>query len=334
MTPLAEHLAAQIRAGGPMRLDDWMAACNAAYYAARDPFGQAGDFITAPEISQMFGELIGGWIADIWLRAGSPPARLIELGPGRGTLIADALSVATRALGFADSVSIALVETSPTLRAAQADRVQAKWYDRLEDVPTDRPVLIIANEFFDALPIRQHLGNGQERAVTLSDTGFAATTIPDDTPAGETCPEAEALAAHIGVRLAAQGGGALIIDYGYARTRALDSLQALRHHASVDPFSDPGTADLTAHVDFTALASAAAPARSWGPIPQGVFLNRLGIEARAAMLKARADRATAAGIEAALVRLTAPTAMGALFKALALTAPNWPAPAGFENPNA
>lgn len=331
MTSFAEKLAADIAANGPMRLDHWMAACNAAYYAARDPFGQAGDFITSPEISQMFGELIGGWVADLWLRAGSPPARLVELGPGRGTLMADALRVASRAPGFEDSVSLALVETSPTLRAAQAGRLKANWYDALENVPTDRPTLIIANEFFDALPIRQHLGDGQERAITLSDVGFAAATIPGEGPAGESCPAATRIAAHIGARLAAQGGAALIIDYGYAGTGALDSLQALRHHASADPFADPGTADLTAHVDFTALATAAAPALAWGPVPQGVFLTRLGIEARAAMLKARADRATAAGIEAALVRLTAPTAMGVLFKALALTAPNWPAPAGFES---
>ena len=181
-----------------MRLDAWMAACNAAYYASRDPFGQGGDFITAPEISQMFGEIIGGWIADLWLRAGGPPARLIELGPGRGTLMADALRVAAHAPRFADSVSIALVETSPTLRAVQARRVQADWYERLEDVPADRPALIIANEFFDALPIRQHLGNGDERAVTVSASGFTATTIPGEGAAGETCPAATTLAAHIG----------------------------------------------------------------------------------------------------------------------------------------
>ena len=335
MNALAEQLAARIRAEGPLRLDDWMAACNAAYYAARDPFGAGGDFITAPEISQMFGELIGLCLAQSWLDQGAPAAfTLAELGPGRGTLMADALRVATRAPGFADSVSVTLVETSPTLRAAQAGCLSAEWYDRLEDVPADRPTLLIANEFFDALPIRQHLGNGEERAVTLSDAGFAAATLPGDAPAGETCPAAQAIAAHIGARFATSGGAALIIDYGYAGTRALDSLQALRHHAPVDPFSAPGTADLTAHVDFTALAEAATPARAWGPIPQGVLLTRLGIEARAAALKARADRATAAGIEAALVRLTAPTAMGSLFKALALTAPHWPAPAGFEGPSA
>jgi NADH dehydrogenase [ubiquinone] 1 alpha subcomplex assembly factor 7 len=280
----------------------------------------------------MFGELIGGWIADIWQRAGSPPARLVELGPGRGTLMADALRVTTRLPGFADTVSLALVETSPLLRAAQAGRLKAEWFDRFEDVPDDRPIILIANEFFDALPIRQHLGNGQERAVTHGNTGFAAATIAAEGPAGERCPMGEALAAQIGARIARTGGAALIIDYGYAGTRALDSLQALRHHAVADPFAGPGTADLTAHVDFSALAAAAAPAIAWGPVPQGVLLTRLGIEARAGVLKAGADRATAATIEAALVRLTAPAAMGALFKALALTAPDWPAPAGFESP--
>ncbi len=334
MTALAERLVAQIAANGPMRLDHWMAACNAEYYASRDPFGAQGDFVTAPEISQMFGELIGGWIADIWQRAGSPSAWLVELGPGRGTLTGDAQRVTQRAPGFADSVSLALIETSPILRAAQGQRLSASWFDRFEDIPADRPIILIANEFFDALPVRQNLGDGTERAVGLTDSGFAATTIPAEGPAGETSPASIALAAAIGTRLTTQGGAALIIDYGYAGTRAMDSLQALRHHSTADPFSDPGTADLTAHVDFSALATAAAPARSWGPVPQGVFLSRLGIEARAAVLKARADRSTAATIEAALVRLTAPAAMGALFKALALTAPGWPAPAGFEGPSA
>jgi NADH dehydrogenase [ubiquinone] 1 alpha subcomplex assembly factor 7 len=334
VTALADRLAADIAANGPMRLDRWMAACNAEYYAGRDPFGAQGDFVTAPEISQMFGELIGGWIADIWQRAGSPRAWLVELGPGRGTLMADAQRVTQRVPGFADAVSLALVETSPTLRAAQGERLSAQWFDQFEDIPADRPIILIANEFFDALPTRQHLGDGTERAVALTESGFAATAIPADGPAGETSPASTALAAAVGARLAAQGGAALIIDYGYAGTRAMDSLQALRHHSTADPFSDPGTADLTAHVDFSALATAAAPARSWGPVPQGVFLSRLGIETRAAVLKTRADRSTAATIEAALVRLTAPAAMGALFKALALTAPNWPAPAGFEGPSA
>jgi NADH dehydrogenase [ubiquinone] 1 alpha subcomplex assembly factor 7 len=329
VTVLADDLRAAIARDGPMRLDHWMAACNAHYYATRDPLGTAGDFVTAPEISQMFGELIGGWVGDLWLRAGSPPARLVELGPGRGTLIADALRVLARLPGFADTVDVALVETSPLLRAAQAERVSAQWFDRLEDVPDDRPIIILANEFFDALPVRQFLGGGLERAVAVTDTGFVAATLPGE-GMGETCAEGERIAAEIGRRLRAQGGAALIIDYGYSTARAGDSVQALRHHAPADPFAAPGESDLTSHVDFTALANAAGDVRVSGPVTQGLWLTRLGIEARAAALKARATPRQAAVIEAALVRLTAPTSMGGLFSAMALSAPAWPVPAGFD----
>ncbi len=313
-----------------MRLDHWMAACNAAYYGGRDPFGAGGDFVTAPEISQMFGEIIGGWIGDLWLRAGSPRARLVELGPGRGTLLADALRVAGRLPGFGEAVSINLVETSPVLRVAQGERLAAQWHERFEDVPDDAPVIIVANEFFDALPARQFLGDGTERAVGLAGEGFVATVIAADGPAGEVCEAGQAIAAAIGTRLRARGGAALVIDYGYAGTVALDSLQALRHHAVSDAFAEPGASDLTTHVDFSALAHAAGDVRVSGPVPQGVWLGRLGIEARAAGLKARATPAQAAGIEAALIRLTAPAAMGSLFKVMALSAPDWPVPAGFE----
>jgi NADH dehydrogenase [ubiquinone] 1 alpha subcomplex assembly factor 7 len=312
-----------------MRLDYWMTACNAAYYGSRDPFGRAGDFVTAPEISQMFGEMVGGWIGDLWRRAGSRPARLVELGPGRGTLIADALRVLARLPGFADRVDLALVETSPALRAAQAERVMASWFDRLEDVPDDRPVIIIANEFFDALPVRQFLGGGLERAVAASADGFAAATLPGE-GAGEVCAEGESVAAEIGRRLRTQGGAALIIDYGYLTARAGESLQALRHHAPADPFAAPGESDLTAHVDFAALANAAGDVRRSGPVAQGLWLTRLGIEARAAALKARATPQQAAAIEAALVRLTALTSMGGVFNAMALSARGWPQPAGFD----
>jgi NADH dehydrogenase [ubiquinone] 1 alpha subcomplex assembly factor 7 len=329
VTPLAAELRAAIARDGPMRLDHWMAACNAAYYASRDPFGTAGDFVTAPEISQMFGEIIGGWVGDLWLRAGSPQVVLVELGPGRGTLIADALRVAKRLPGFAEKVDLALVETSPVLRSAQAERVSAHWFDRLEAVPDDRPVIILANEFFDSLPVRQFLGRGLERAVAATDTGFVAATLPGE-GAGETCAEGEGVAAEIGRRLRAQGGAALIIDYGYSTARAGDSLQALRHHASADPFAAPGESDLTAHVDFAALANAAGDVRVSGPVTQGLWLTRLGIEARAAALKARATPRQAAAIEAALVRLTAPTSMGGVFSAMALSARGWPQPAGFD----
>ena len=331
MTALAAALRARIAADGPLRLDAWMAACNAHYYAARDPFGAGGDFVTAPEISQMFGEMVGGWIGDLWLRAGRPRARLVELGPGRGTLMADALRVAGRVPGLAEALPLALVETSPVLRAEQAKRLTAEWFDSFDAIPDDGPVIVIANEFFDALPVRQFDGTGQETAVTATADGFAATTLPaPGTAAGEVSAESRAIAAAIGARIASRGGAALIIDYGYAGTAARDSLQALRGHAAADPFADPGQSDLTAHVDFTALAAAAGPVRISGPIGQGVWLTRLGIEARAETLKARATPAQAAAVQAALVRLTAPTAMGALFKAMAFTAATWPAPAGFD----
>lgn len=324
---LADQLAARIAAEGPLRLDDWMAACNAAYYAARDPLGVAGDFVTAPEISQMFGELVGGWIGDVWVRAGQPRARLVELGPGRGTLMADAQRVLARLPGFADSVALVLVEASPVLRAAQAERLTAQWYDRVEDIPDDAPLIVVANEFFDALPVRQFDGAGGERGVGA---GFAPVTLPaGDMAAGEVCAAGAAIIAHLAGRLRARGGAVLIIDYGYAQTSARDSLQAVRHHAAVNPFTNPGESDLTAHVDFTALALAAGDLHIAGPVPQGVWLARLGIEARARQLQIGASPAAAARVAAALVRLTAPAQMGNLFKAMAFSARHWPSPAGF-----
>lgn len=323
MTALAATLRTRIETHGPLRLDEWMAACNAHYYAARDPLGS--DFTTAPEISQIFGELVGGWIGDVWQRAGAPAATLVELGPGRGTLMADALRVLARVPGFGEQVSLALVETSPVLRAAQAQRLPgAAWYDSLDAVPDDRPVIVIANEFFDALPIRRRDAGG-EVAVGWQD-GFIERRLPAvGEPLGEFCPAGEAIAAAIGARLRRHGGAALIVDYGGVGPHG-DTLQALRAGVAVDPFADPGEADLTAHVDFAALARAAA-VPAFGPVPQGVWLGRLGIEARAARLRAGASLAERARIDAALVRLTG--SMGTLFKALALAAPDWPRPAGF-----
>ncbi len=323
MTDLAAALKARIARDGPLRLDAWMAACNGAYYAARDPIG--ADFVTAPEISQMFGELIGGWIGDIWLRAGKPPVRIVELGPGRGTLMADARRVLARLPGF-ETLPLALVEASPALRAEQARRLAADWYDDFGAVPDDRPIILIANEFFDALPVRQYDAAGAERHVICDHDGFAATAMA---VAHERCPAGEAIAAEIGARLRRHGGAALIIDYGNWGSEG-DTLQAVRGHQAADPFANPGAHDLTAHVDFAALAAAAGAVRIAAPVPQGVWLARLGIEARAAALQARADPRTGAAIAAALVRLTALTAMGSLFKAMALTATDWPPPAGFD----
>jgi NADH dehydrogenase [ubiquinone] 1 alpha subcomplex assembly factor 7 len=329
MTALAAALRARIAANGPLRLDAWMAACNAHYYATRDPFGSAGDFTTAPEISQMFGEIIGGWVGDLWLRSGRD-ARLVELGPGRGTLMADAQRVLARLPGWG-TVPPALVETSPVLRAAQAARGPGEWFDCIEDVPDDRPLIVIANEFFDALPVRQFDGHGSETGVDWRDGGFAPTRLPaPGTAAGEVNDAGRAIIDHLGARFRRGGGALLVIDYGYAEATAQDSLQALRHHAAADPFAQPGESDLTAHVDFTALAAAAPGLRIDGPVAQGVWLARLGIEARAAQLRAGADTRAAAAIAAALVRLTAPAQMGNLFKVMAISSPFWPQPAGFD----
>lgn len=347
MTDLAAALAARIDAEGPLRLDDWMAACNSHYYATRDPLGS--DFTTAPEVSQLFGEMIGGWIGDLWYRAiGHDPLRLrpltlVELGPGRGTLMADALRVLSRIPGFAASASLALVETSPTLRALQARTLAGwspVWHESIDQLPSNTPLIIIANEFFDALPIRQFLGHGLERAVSHGPAGFAATTLPcpkadlSETEPHERSEAGEALLARLAARLQAQGGAALIIDYGAAEA-PINTLQALRGGQPADPYATPGEADLTAHVDFARLAAAAQaaaaqPLTMHGPAPQGRFLAALGIHSRAAALTRGKPIADAAKVTAGLARLTAPAQMGALFKAMALTAPEWPTPAGFD----
>ncbi|MBX9796473.1 SAM-dependent methyltransferase [Sphingomonas sp.] len=315
-----------------------MAAANAHYYATRDPLGAAGDFITAPEISQMFGELIGLWLADLWDRAGRGPACYVELGPGRGTLAADALRAMAKA-GLAPPVHF--VETSPVLRAAQAERVAgAIWHDSIDTLPDEVPLLIVANEFFDALPIRQlvrRAGAWHERLVACQALIFlpiAGPAVPDaiipealrDAPAGaviETSPASVNLMRALGGRLARQGGAMLVSDYGYEGPALGDTFQAMRAHGFANPFEAPGEHDLTAHVDFATLAAAAASAGAapHGPVGQGAFLTALGIDARAAALGPRvaADRE----------RLVAPDQMGTLFRALAITAPGWPHPAGF-----
>ena len=319
----------------------WMAAANTQYYATRDPLGAAGDFITAPEISQMFGELAGLWLADLWQRAGRPAAHFVELGPGRGTLAADALRAMRRA-GLEPAVH--LVETSPALRAAQARLLpDAIWHDSVDTLPADGALLVIANEFFDALPVRQRIRTGTgwaERCVAIADEGFVAcpglaVAAPPglaDAPPGtivEDRPAAAAIVATLAARIAAQGGTLLAIDYGHRGPVAGDTLQAVRAHAFADPFADPGEADLTAHVDFTALADAAAGLAASGPVDQGEWLLRLGLATRAAAL-ARAAPAQADAIAAAYRRLSAADEMGRLFKVLALTAPAWPEPAGLR----
>jgi SAM-dependent MidA family methyltransferase len=353
MTPLGAELVRQIAATGPMPLADYMAACllhpTQGYYATRDPLGAAGDFTTAPEISQMFGEMLGLCLAQAWLDQGAPaPFALAELGPGRGTLMADILRATARVPGFHDALGLHLVETSAPLRQAQAARLAGHaphWHESIERLP-DLPLFLVANEFFDALPVRQFLraGSGwRERMVGLQEGALAlglSQPAPvaalshrlEDTEEGqivETCAPAEAIAQEIGARLARRGGLALITDYGGWRSIG-DTFQALQDHAPADPFAAPGHADLTAHVDFEALARAAAPAQCSGLTAQGVFLERLGITRRAEALAANLSGAALESHVAAHRRLTHPDEMGSLFKALALFPDGAPPPPGLE----
>jgi SAM-dependent MidA family methyltransferase len=323
VTPLERALRERIAADGPISVEAYMEACNSYYYATRDPLGTRGDFTTAPEISQMFGELVGAALADCWKRAGAPAdAIYAELGPGRGTLAADALRV-MRAAGFAGEVH--LVETSPVLRALQEQAVPgAHWHESVDDLPA-RPLLLVANEFLDALPIRQFIG-GAERRLLVAGGGLA---FDRDGEIVEDSPAREAAVAAVATCLAARGGVALFIDYGHERTSAGDTLQAVRGHGFAPVLADPGEQDLTSHVDFEAVARAASDAGALVTrvVGQGEWLSRLGIEARAqALVRANPDRAEE--VHAALHRLAHPGEMGRLFKVIALHSQAWPAPAG------
>ncbi len=347
MTALVAELAALIASRGPIPVATFMAAAlghpEHGYYRTRDPLGAAGDFTTAPEISQMFGEMLGVWIATLWRDQGAPAAFVLaELGPGRGTLLADLLRVARAVPGFSDAATVALIETSPVLRAAQARLIPgALWVKDVADLP-EGPLFVVANEFFDALPVRQFRRadpGWQQRLVGLAQGSLVwcyGPVRPDPgldarfplTPDGvivEVNPAGEAIAARLGARIAGGGGAALIVDYG-AWDGAGDTLQAVRGHAPVDVLDAPGSADLSAHVRFGALARAAAPARVHGPVPQGAFLARLGIGARAARLAAGG---AAEAVAAQLHRLTDSSEMGTLFQAMALTPPDAPQPPGF-----
>ena len=329
---------------GPMPLAQYMGLANAHYYATRDPLGAAGDFTTAPEISQMFGELIGLVLADVWDRAGRPTAHYVELGPGRGTLAVDAVRAMARA-GLRPAVH--LVETSPVLRAAQSARLtHATHHEAIDTLPGDTPLLIVANEFFDALPVRQLVRGAEgwrEREVRWDGTRFGPMlgrqrfdpAIPPalrDAPEGsvvETSPASVATMRALAERLAMRGGVLLAIDYGYVGPLVGDSVQAVAAHRFADPYEAPGTRDLTAHVDFAALAETARQGgcTTAGPVPQGRWLTALGIAARAAAL-ARTAPDRAAEIETARTRLVEEAQMGTLFKVLAVAAPGWPMPAG------
>lgn len=363
MTPLLALISRRIRDRGPITVADYMELAlyhpRHGYYRRGDPFGRRGDFITAPEVSQMFGELIGLWCAVVWQSMGAPAAVVFcEMGPGRGTLMADALRAATRtAPAFVDAAQVHLVETSPALRALQRKALshslparRCRWHDDIATVP-EGPILVVANELFDALPIRQYVRHGEgwcERRVgrDASSQGLAFVghpVSPPDLPPAlaaaapgqivEVSPARCALAAAIGGRVAKCGGVALIIDYGHRTSAPGDTLQALRRHAVHDVLDRPGEADLTAHVDFEALAAAAgvSGARIFGPVEQGAFLQRLGIESRARALAMSATPAQRRDVAEALHRLVHPGEMGSLFKALAIAHADLPVPPGFAN---
>ena len=348
---LAADLAARIRADGPLPVGTVMAEAARAYYAGRDPFGAGGDFVTAPEISQMFGELIGLWAAVVWQSMGCPKrVVLAELGPGRGTLMADLLRAARQVPPFRAALDLWLVETSPKLRRVQRKTLAGEtihWAARVEDLPPGH-LLVVANEFFDALAIEQYVkqdGCWRQRLVGLAEDGGFAFVVgpqaePDLAPAAaaaaegaiaEICPDGRRLAGLLGRRLAVAPGAALIIDYGPGRSAAGDSLQALKHHRPHPVLDDLGDADITAHVDFEALALAAMPARAWGPVGQGAFLCRLGIEARAARLTEAKSPEVVADLVGRMHRLINPGEMGTLFKVMALAHPAMSPPPGLES---
>ncbi len=360
MTPLERRIRSRIRAEGPIPVADYMAMAMGdpedGYYVTRDPLGAAGDFTTAPEISQMFGELIGLWCVVAWRQMGAPKHFLfVELGPGRGTLMADALRAARADSEFMEAMELHLVETSPTLRRIQSEnlgRHGPRWHDRLDGV-SDLPLLLIANEFFDALAVEQFVradDGWHRRCVGLEPNGgglcFVAAAEPVepdppiptamwDAPVGGICevtPAARTLARDIGARLVSTGGAALIIDYGPGRSAPGESLQAVADHRYAETLARPGETDLTAHVDFQTLAedAAAMGAAAHGPLPQGLFLERIGLGVRLQRLLRDATPERAETLRADARRLAGSAEMGTLFKVLALTAPDMAVPAGFE----
>ena len=353
MTALKRLLLRQIAAQGPLNVAQYMTLCllhpEHGYYTTRDPLGAKGDFTTAPEISQIFGEMLGLWMAQVWLDQGAPaPFTLAELGPGRGTLMADILRATARVPGFHASARLHLVEASRVLQAAQADRLAAhapQFHSSAENLP-DQPLFLVANEFFDALPIRQFQRKGggwAERMISAQDDSLIFGLAPP-TPLAElshrladtgedqlveTCAPARPVMEAIATRINAHGGAALIVDYGAWRSRG-DTFQALRAHEYDDPLAHPGEADLTAHVDFEALAQAASPLRAAPLTQQGVFLERLGITQRAQTLAQGLSGPALETHIAAHRRLTHPQEMGQLFKVLALAPERAPVLPGFE----
>jgi SAM-dependent MidA family methyltransferase len=357
-TPLAGEIARLIAHDGPMSLARYMELCLGhplhGFYMRGDPFGAAGHFVTAPEVSQMFGELIGLWCGTVWASMGAPdPVALIEAGPGRGTLMADLLRAAGKMPGFPDALHVHLVETSPVLRRRQRETLAAHagriaWHDRMDEVPPG-PAIVVANEFLDALPVRQFMRTERgwcERVVGLGPDGdlalgLAADPVPATTvpvalrhgPVGslaETSSAVRDVVFRLAARLVAHGGAALLVDYGYSRPAHGDTLQAVREHRFAGLLDAPGDCDLTAHVSFAAVADAAraAGAAVHGPISQARFLDGLGLGLRARALgAARPDQAGT--IDEAVRRLTDPAQMGELFQAMVIASPDLPVPPPF-----
>jgi NADH dehydrogenase [ubiquinone] 1 alpha subcomplex assembly factor 7 len=358
--PLEAEIRRIISITGPMPIAQYMATCLChpahGYYMTRDPFGAAGDFITAPEISQMFGELIGLWSAAVWRKMGSPEnIRLIELGPGRGTMMADALRAAKVIPAFYSAIVAHLVEVSPSLQQLQRQTLEpvgvpVLWHNALDEVP-EGPAIILANEFFDALPVHQAIKQDDgwhERVVMVDQNGnfMLGAMLPPLPHIDKLLParvrnalpgdifewRTDSIALEIGRRVA-RGGAALVIDYGHMESEVGDTVQAVGEHAYANPLVAPGLVDLTAHVDFESLANAAESigARIHGPLHQGEFLRRLGIETRAASLKANAP-AKAGDIDGQVERLTGTGArrMGMLFKVLGIGDPKLGALPGFD----
>ncbi|MDH7795521.1 MULTISPECIES: SAM-dependent methyltransferase [unclassified Beijerinckia] len=368
MTPLGAHIRQLIRNGETISLERFMALAlgdpERGYYMTRDPFGADGDFTTAPEISQMFGELLGLWAAEVWALMGSPKKiQLVELGPGRGTLMSDALRALQVAGNFAKALTVHLVETSPVLEAQQREILagsdfKIEWHQSLDTVPYG-PSIFLANEFFDALPVRHYVfqdGAWYEKVIGLDEDDALYFGLADDP---ETSIRARAeenavfevsglghrVMAELAKRVATDKGAALIIDYGHVETQYGETLQALKSHQPVSPLDEPGEADLTAHVDFAALARTARAmgAAVYGPQRQADFLSKLGIFERANGLKRQATARQAIEVDRALLRLvsTAPErgaagtmvpGMGALFKVMAVTHPDMPQPPGLQSP--
>jgi NADH dehydrogenase [ubiquinone] 1 alpha subcomplex assembly factor 7 len=360
MTPLKKILIEEIAANGPMLLADYMARALAdpahGYYMQRRPFGRqaddGGDFVTAPEVSQMFGELIGAWLADLWHRMGQPnDFCLVELGPGRGTLMADILRAANVLPDFLKAAQVHFIETSPQLRDAQALAVpHAHWHDDLSTLP-DAPTLMVANEFFDALPVQQYCKHGADwmpimvtadgdelaltegGAVSMPFSDALSACLPDDISDGaivESAVAVERAMQQLGQHIATHGGAALLIDYGHAEAACGDSFQAMRGHGYVDPLAEPGLADLTAHVNFPLLAHIAeAAGLATAPITaQGVFLEALGLSLRSQQL-IQLSPERERDIESERHRLAAPQEMGNLFKVLGVAHKDMPPLAGF-----